>query len=184
MSDISKLPAHQVDQSHDALAGLAREVLRRYENAKDWRQPPDDWENANRTRIYMRKACEVAPALARAVLEQHAEIAMLKDIINTTNGVDVTNMQAEIERLREYERMFNNYLEVEKQLRGDLTQAAEREKRLREEIKKLLRLAELDYQRAFDGLSSGQYIIALDSVLGIAESAKTVAQRALASEQP
>ena len=55
--------------SDPTIEKLAEEVLRRYENAKDWRQPPNDWKDANRTRIYMRKACEVAPALARAVLE-------------------------------------------------------------------------------------------------------------------
>ncbi len=35
MSDISKLPARQVDQSQDALAGLAREVLEKAEKAND-----------------------------------------------------------------------------------------------------------------------------------------------------
>jgi hypothetical protein len=47
-----------------------------------------------------------APALAQALLEQ----------------------QAEIERLKEYERMFNNYIAAEKQLRAALAQAAERER--------------------------------------------------------
>ncbi len=100
MSDISKLPARQVDQSHDTLAGLAREVLRRYENAKDWRQSPDDWKDANRTRIYMRKACEVAPTLARAVLEMAEEVAHLTALWRAWESVG-EEQQSENKRLRE-----------------------------------------------------------------------------------
>ncbi len=161
MSDISKLPARQVDQSHDTLAGLAREVLDYYADMS----------------IGDLKEIEIdAIALARAVLEQQGELDAQRKVIGMKwDEVPASRILADLHLV---------VGQTGRDIRDVIKEQQAENKRLREEIKKLLRLAELDYQRAFDGLSSGQYIIALDSVLGIAESAKTVAQRALASEQP
>ncbi len=219
MSDISKLPARQVDQSHDTLAGLAREVLEKWEQANkeprhthlkhdNWMiydiittaghlatqawQPFHEYSRSSQDAEYHVAAANAAPQLATAYLEMQAELqARERDFVAQQQMLlDLANALKRAEDAEaEFKQWHDRAIELQTAVIGRdqyiKEQQAENEQ-LREEIKKLLHLAELDYQRAFDGLSSGQYIIALDSVLGIAESAKTVAQRALAQagEQP
>ncbi len=139
---------------------------------------------------YIPFVANAAPQLATAYLEMQAELqARERDFVAQQQMLlDLANALKRAEDAEaEFKQWHDRAIELQTAVIGRdqyiKEQQAENE-RLREEIKKLLHLAELDYQRAFDGLSSGQYIIALDSVLGIAESAKTVAQRALTSEQP
>ncbi len=105
MSDISKLPARQVDQSHDTLAGLAREVLEKWEQANkeprhthlkhdNWMiydiittaghlatqawQPFHEYSRSSQDAEYHVAAANAAPQLATAYLEQQSYIDTYK----------------------------------------------------------------------------------------------------------